>query len=247
MDFKTINPLWNLVDPLTTEQAAALIAGFDPNSVDASGDYFKNIETGLTDSDGIVWIQTAFVALVNAINGGKLKATLRYDAEPRYTMTGIDVLQERGYWRKEEVIEVIVTEDNNRNNENDDRPKESYVITPTPSWSRTIIERDDLRTWLASKGFHNGFFFEDSTHDHDYLDPKNPRYAPKLAAAIEAWQAVTDPGKKTPKQALERWLRENASKFGLVDEEGNPVNAAVEECSKVANWSPGGGAPKTPD
>lgn len=32
-----INPLWSLVDPRTVVQAA-LVAGFDPNSVDESGD-----------------------------------------------------------------------------------------------------------------------------------------------------------------------------------------------------------------
>ena len=39
---------------------------------------------------------------------------------------------------------------------------------------------------------------------------------------------------------------QNQISFGLTDEEGNPINQAIEECSKVANWNPGGGAPKTP-
>lgn len=51
---------------------------------------------------------------------------------------------------------------------------------------------------------------------------------------------------KTPKQALEKWLRENAADFGLTDEDGSPVNLAIEECSKVANWKLDGGPPKTP-
>ena len=80
---KDINPLWSLVDPLTVEQAVALIAGFDPNSVDESGNWFKNRETGLTDSDGVTWVQTAFAALVNAINVRKLKATIRRSAWER--------------------------------------------------------------------------------------------------------------------------------------------------------------------
>ncbi|MCC8401403.1 hypothetical protein LJ655_05750 [Paraburkholderia sp. MMS20-SJTN17] len=81
--YKAINPLWSLVDPLTVEQAAALIAGFDPNAVDESGEWFKNRETGFTDSDGITWVRTAFEALVNAINAGKLKATIRRSAWER--------------------------------------------------------------------------------------------------------------------------------------------------------------------
>lgn len=86
--FKEINPLWSLVDPLTVEQAAALIAGVDPNSVDDSGHWFKNRETGLTDSDGITWVQTAFAALVNAINARKLKVTIRRAAWERGRRTG---------------------------------------------------------------------------------------------------------------------------------------------------------------
>ncbi|MBB2999943.1 hypothetical protein FHX57_002285 [Paraburkholderia tropica] len=30
--FKDVNPLWSLTDPLSIEDAAALIAGFDPHS-----------------------------------------------------------------------------------------------------------------------------------------------------------------------------------------------------------------------
>lgn len=110
-------------------------------------------------------------------------------------------------------------------------------------WS--LVQVDSLRAWLKSRGFHTGFFFADAADSPDYLDPTNTRYAPKLAASVRAWQAVTDPGKKSAKQALEKWLREHAAEFGLVDDEGNPINQAIEECSKVANWNQGGGAPKS--
>ena len=43
-----------------------------------------------------------------------------------------------------------------------------------------------------------------------------------------------------------KWLRENGADFGLSDEEGKPNELGIEECAKVANWQPGGGAPKTP-
>lgn len=86
----------------------------------------------------------------------------------------------------------------------------------------------------------------DANDSHGYLDPKNPRYAPKLAASVKAWQAVTDPRGRSPKKALDNWLREHAADFGLMGDDGIPVNTAIEECSKVANWQPGGGAAKTP-
>ena len=119
-------------------------------------------------------------------------------------------------------------------------------IEGTLSYKDSTVEVDSLRNWLASRGFRTGFFFPEPLSSNDYLDKNNPRYAPKLAMTVRAWQAVTDAGKKTPKQALEKWIRQHAAEFGLVDDEGNPVVSAVEECSKVANWNLSGGAPKTP-
>ncbi len=111
----------------------------------------------------------------------------------------------------------------------------------------SLVDVGSLRKWLVSRGFNTGFFFPKTSDDApEYLDKNSPRYAPKLAAAVSAWQAVTGAGKKSPKQALEKWLREHAASFGLVDDDGNPINQAVEECSKVANWNTSGGAPKTP-
>jgi hypothetical protein len=111
---------------------------------------------------------------------------------------------------------------------------------------RSTVERSSLESWLIARNVRSGFFFPDVVDTPDYLAPSNPRYAPKLAAAVSAWMAVTEPGAKSPKQALDKWLRENAATFGLTDDDGNPINNAIEECSKVANWQPGGGVPKTP-
>lgn len=233
MDFKSINPLWSLHDPLTVEQAAALIAGVDPMSVDPSGEFFRDRETGLTDSDGITWVHTAFAALTNAIDGGRLRAQLRYDAEPRY-VAGIDNLMERGHWNREDVREI-------KNSDGD-----AYVISATPRWSLSLIARADLIAWLQGTPIRPEVFFPATTDAPDYLDPNDPRYASKLAAAVRAWQATTDTNGRTPKQALAKWLREHAAEFGMTDDEGKPNETAIEEASKLANWQPGGGAPKTP-
>lgn len=121
------------------------------------------------------------------------------------------------------------------------------IIEQSIDVSMSRVEVESLRAWLLMRGFKRGFFFPKLNDDApDYLDPLNPRYAPKLAAAVSAWQAVTEAGKKSPKQALDKWLRENAVRFGLTNEEGKSIETAVEECSKVANWNQSGGAPKTP-
>ncbi len=111
------------------------------------------------------------------------------------------------------------------------------------------VEVESLRSWLASRGIHTGFFFPTATGAPDYLDPDHPRYAPKLAAAVKAWLASGDESAtrgRSAKQALMKWLRENASEFGLSDDDGKPNETGIEETAKVANWKPGGGAPKTP-
>jgi hypothetical protein len=110
----------------------------------------------------------------------------------------------------------------------------------------SLVDVESLRGWLETRGIRTGFFFPTATDAPDYLDPKNPRYAPKLAAAVRAWQSVTDAGGKHPKQALAKWLREHAAEFGMTDDEGKPNETGIEEAAKVANWQPGGGAPRTP-
>jgi hypothetical protein len=109
----------------------------------------------------------------------------------------------------------------------------------------STVDVDSLRNWLRGRGFTRGFFFPTETDTPDYLNPNHPRYPTKLAAAINAWLAVTDPKKTSPKKALEKWLRENAAKFSMTDDDGNPIAQAIEDCSKIANWQLTGGAPKS--
>lgn len=130
----------------------------------------------------------------------------------------------------------------NPENEFDGYRREVDFINP----HRTMIEVTDLRRWLFSKGFTTGFFFPDRQKDADYLDPDHPRFAPKLAAAVHAWLAVENPGSKSPKSALEKWLREHAAEHRLTDPDGNVNETGVQECAKVANWELKGGAPRTP-
>jgi hypothetical protein len=112
--------------------------------------------------------------------------------------------------------------------------------------AESTVEVESLRAWLKGRGMRTGFFFPTATDDPDYLDQNNLRYAPKLAAAVRAWQSVTDGGGKSAKQALTKWLREHAADFDLSNDDGNPNETGIEEVAKVANWHRSGGAPKTP-
>lgn len=114
---------------------------------------------------------------------------------------------------------------------------------------QSTVNVDSLKKWLKVRGVSTGFFFQKEQETPDYLDPEHPRYSPKLAAAISAWLAINDESAlkgKSAKQALDKWLRENAAKFNLSDEEGKPNEKGIDECAKVANWQFKGGAPKTP-
>lgn len=123
------------------------------------------------------------------------------------------------------------------------------VLDNTIDLTASRVEVESLRSWLANRGLHTGFFFPIATDAPDYLDPDHPRYAPKLAAAVKAWLASGNESAargRSVKQTLMKWLRENASEFGLSDDDGKPNETGIEETAKVANWKPGGGAPKTP-
>ena len=118
----------------------------------------------------------------------------------------------------------------------------------TVDLNQSSVEVLSLRTWLAGRGMNTGFFFPDGPVTPDFLNPQHPRYAAKLAAAVNAWVAVENEslGGRSPKQALVKWLRQHAAEYGLSDEDGKPNETGVEETAKVANWQPSGGAPKTP-
>jgi len=117
-------------------------------------------------------------------------------------------------------------------------------------WQATRVGVDDLKAWLEARGVQSGFFFPVGPVKAEYLDTKNESFAPKLAAAVQAWKAVQQSELPTParsvKQDLTRWLNLHAAEYGLTNDDGEPNKLAIEEVSKVANWDPRGGAPKTP-
>ncbi|HAF01305.1 MAG TPA: hypothetical protein DCO68_00195 [Methylophilaceae bacterium] len=119
--------------------------------------------------------------------------------------------------------------------------------------SQCFVVVESLKNWLLKKGFDSGFFFpESSKNELDYLNKNHPHYSPKLAAAISAWQAISnDPiyqnKGKTVKQNLINWLTSHAAEFNLIKEDGEiNINAIDNQVSIVANWDTSGGAPKTP-
>lgn len=231
-DVHQIDDLWSLVEDFCVNDAAALIGGYNPAMVERclQDTFFHKVFPRYS---------VALTALTNAITNGRLKASIRYSArEYGYADQRADdeyneAMFEEGYGRTAEVDETLARD-------------HSCFYKPFPDWKLTTVSRDDLVAWLSGRGLRTGFFFQDATEAPDYLDPNHHRYAPKLAAAVRAWQAMTELNGKSPKQVLMKWLREHALEFGMTDDEGKVNETGIEEAAKVANWQLGGGAPKTP-
>lgn len=216
---------WRLHDAMNLVQAAALIIGGYPSNVFFTDD--DEPRPYLRQEDGeSPWdcdernaqFDAALSALQMSIKRGRLKAEAVHRGKFNHVRFVNDSDCE-GYWEADGGVDPVAT----------------------------IIDVSELVAWLATKNIRPRFFFPIATDSPDYLNPINPRYAPKLAAAVRAWQAVgADMNGKTPKQALAKWLREHATEFGMTDDEGKPNETGIEEAAKVANWQPSGGAPKTP-
>jgi len=130
--------------------------------------------------------------------------------------------------------------------------RDAYVDEESYYPLNILINVSDIRDWLKKRGITTGFFFPDIEDSApDYLAVQHPNYSPKLAAAIQAWLAVTQNPEltkaKSVKQSIMVWLRSHAGRFGLIKDDGNPNESGIEEVAKVANWETKGGAPKTPE
>ena len=133
------------------------------------------------------------------------------------------------------------------------RVREDINGEPYGEWDGTFdvnastVNVASLTAWLERKGMRTGFFYKPETGVPDYLNPQHPRYSQKLAAVVRAWEAAeVVPKGLTPKGAVDRWLRANAGAYGLIKDDGSPNESAIQELSKIANWAPQGGVPKTP-
>ena len=125
-------------------------------------------------------------------------------------------------------------------------------MTPYLCKSEAILTSSEIKMWLTEKGLTQGFFFPNSSVNNapDYMNKDHSCFAPKLYAAIKAWEgtALDDDNYGTPKQQIDKWLNARAAEFGLVHEasgtnynRGDVKKSAIEEICSVANWNQDGG------
>ncbi|MEE1920844.1 hypothetical protein V0R50_03390 [Pseudomonas sp. 148P] len=235
---------WRLSDHLSVQDAAVLTIGERPSRLFRNGEHTHLPVTGpdFNDRSSDRAFQAVFSAIKNAVLGGTLKAALRISTqEHSFCDTPFDAGD--ASLGPSSVSGITVNDVGNLS-------AEGSAYRPRPDWQHTTVATKDLKEWLVSRGVATGFFFPDTDeHQPGYLEKSHPNYAPKLAAAIRAWEAVTSNPEllrgKTPKKALIKWLNENAAACGLTKDDGTPNSTGVEEVAKVANWNLEGGASKT--
>jgi len=235
---------WYLCDVLSVYHAALLIAELNPNA-----HHYYPADSSPIYPSGLL---AAFTALKNAVKSGKLKARIVHDA---YEHGDASFISHDDDWQITEEF-YIKRKPYNEFAEygipiNSNLPyRIAYNLEP--DWQKTTIDVEDLRKWLSSRGVKKGFFFpqNDMPDIAPYLDKNNTCYSPKLAAAVNAWEAVSSNPNlqrgKSVKSALEKWVREHAAEFELTDDEGKQNENGIKEVTKVANWDTKGGAPETP-
>lgn len=127
--------------------------------------------------------------------------------------------------------------------------EEDDFNNPFMDLDASFVRVGPLRAFLEEKGMVDNYFSGEVEERPGYLEPDHPRFAPQLAAAVEAWMQIEHPADlkgKTPKQAIEKWLRENAAKFRMTDDDGTANESAIERIARICNWQPQGGVPATP-
>lgn len=131
----------------------------------------------------------------------------------------------------------------------DERGEPHGVIPGTIDVDRTFVSVDSLIGFLRERNFSTQAFGQTEHERFSDLQPSSEFYANKLAAAVDAWVAVTKERRfetqGTPKRWIDKWLRENASHYGLHKPDGSLNESAIQEISKIVNWKPEGGAGKT--
>jgi hypothetical protein len=124
-------------------------------------------------------------------------------------------------------------------------------------WQEGTVSVVDYKAWLQGTGQRSDFFGigteNEAGHEHpekesaflSFIKPGHPFYAPKLAAAIGAWNYVAVMGakpKRSLKETIAEWLKKNAAEYGLT-----PSEYAVGQIAQIVNWQPKGGTPAIED
>lgn len=228
---------WRLSDELSVVNAAILITGNDPSTEREVYDpkmrraFLEQVTNGHKGYDA------TFNALRSAILANKLQARVVFSVD-------VDAEELRAVVRVSQQLSQL-------GGQLVSACKDAVYLQREPDWKQTMVEVDELKRWLQSRNFRPAFFFpttetasEPIPKVGNFMDPNHHRYSDKLACAVAAWEAITQPRRgKSVKQTISAWIKEHGAKY---TRDGNPFsNQAREGIATLANWNPGGGTPRT--
>jgi len=267
---------WRLADELSIYDAAILMTGNDPSetvetyATDGTCLYDENGHIRMVQRRDYDGLTPCFRALKNAVLSNRLRATIRlpmrtskhphygeYDSQRSDEFDDFSTENEKQF-RYDMLIARLVSGERRSNDveisgqtrlnfDVDQLNGERFLyVSKEPNWAETTIAVDDLKEWLKEKGLYPPFFFPNRP-SVDFKDRRNPRYSPKLAACVEAWEQIKGPRKSmSVKQTVKAWLKSNAASFGVSSETGIVSDKLAEELAAIVNWKPKGGATPTP-
>lgn len=248
---------WKLNESLSVVHAAMLASDLEPGSIvfkdknDVASGYFRFKSDN--DYEGNYFTSSPYVAVFTAIRSAvlsnKLNANISHIARdaPYYGRVR-DFLDSGEDFINYDTIVVTngaVLKSNVSENEASWGRQASVIYVKEPDWNQTQVNVDELKEWMGKRGFHPSFFFPEGSVE-GFRDKAHPRYSPKLACAVGAWEAVErSKPNKSVKGTVTEWVRANAVMFDMVEADGVPSASAVEEVAKVVNWDTKGGANRT--
>lgn len=254
---------WRLADELSVIDAAILITGHDPSG---QFDVFDENGFAIKESNGS-WrtaqrrdyegYDATFKALKSSIGLNKLRANVRhrvikaeYEQIPEGGYQPLDPGPEYKHIPYDFLIaqhgpEKVAGTVSNFSIDEYFLGCDDFYLCKEPDWESSTIAVEDLKEWLSIRGIFPAFFFPRGKEE-GFRNKDNPRYAPKLAACIAAWETVQAPEiNRTVKQTLKDWIRSNAAAYGVGDDSGIVSDPAAEALAIIVNWAPEGGAPPT--
>ena len=182
--------LYKLMDVISVEDAAALIAGVSPNKVYHdyyAGDEYVSINTKQGDPYNAVDVfSISLKTLGHAIKSGRLNA------------------------------HIVVTPNTDSLIQND--LNKDWIAISDINTAKTTIDRNDLKEWLSDRGVYPRLLFPNGKKD-DYMNQKHINYSAKLALCVRAWevaQTANLDGKRV-KGFIEDWMKDNAKAFGVTN------------------------------
>ncbi|WP_156961336.1 hypothetical protein [Haematobacter missouriensis] len=240
--------LWRFASDLSVVDAAILLGGGDPGEKDWEDNgtlYGERYQVQRTK--GHPGFTAMFSTLANAVREGSLPAAHAHRAEPG-GWVGSSLHGDIWIISRSDIELLRSRLDADPFDQTPFGGAYSIRVQTEPDWTKTMLAVRDLKTWLSKRGLTKNFFFppEPAAATDAFSDPSHPRFCPELDFAMRAWRAMADEEIRTgtPKQAVERWMKQHKEEWRGRD----ALEVGSTQWKRIAtmvNWQPEGGAGKT--